>query len=88
MKFLGLSHGKKHFESLTFSKGIELNHNDIIFTAKILVLCRIIILSTKLFLEGAQSRMALQPINPLIELNYITVLENQQLKQKQNSKKC
>ena len=55
--------------------------------AKILVICLRIILSTTLFLEGAQPRVALQPINPLIELNYITVLKNQQLKQKQVSKK-
>ena len=39
-------------------------------------------------LEGVQPRVALQPINPLIELNYITVLKNQQLKQKQFSKKA
>ena len=55
--------------------------------AKILVICLRIILSTTIFLEGAQPRVALQPINPLIELNYITVLKNQQLKQKQVSKK-
>ena len=55
--------------------------------AKIVVICLKIILSTTLFLEGAQPRVALQPINPLIELNYITVLKNQQLKQKQVSKK-
>ena len=55
--------------------------------SKILVICLRIILSTTLFLEGAQPRVALQPINPLIEFNYITVLKNQQLKQKQISKK-
>ena len=55
--------------------------------AKILVICLRINLSTTLFLEGAQPRVALQQINPLIELNYITVLKNQQLKQKQVSKK-
>ena len=55
--------------------------------AKILVICLRIILSTTLFLEGAQPSVALQPINPLIELNYITVLKNQQLKQKKVSKK-
>ena len=38
-------------------------------------------------LEGLQPRVTLQPITPLIELNYITVLKNLQLKQKQVSKK-
>ena len=55
--------------------------------AKILVICLRTILSTTLFLKGAQPRLALQPINPLMEPNYITVLKNQQLKQKQVSKK-
>ena len=55
--------------------------------AKILVTCLRIISSTRLFLEGAQPRVAIQPTNPLIELNYITVLKNQQLIQKQVSKK-
>ena len=50
--------------------------------AKILVICLRRILSTTLFLEGAQPRVALQPINPLIDFNYITVLKNQQFKQK------
>ena len=54
--------------------------------AKFLVICLKIILSTTLFVGSAQPRVALQPINPLIELNYITVLKNQQLKQKQFSK--
>ena len=56
-------------------------------TAKILVKCLRAILSTTLFLEGAQPKVALELINPLIELNYITVLKNQQLKQKRVSKK-
>ena len=38
-------------------------------------------------MEGVQPKVALQPIKPLIELNYITVLKNQQLKQKKVSKK-
>ena len=54
--------------------------------AKFLVICIRIILSTTLFLEGAQPRVALQPINPSIELNYITVLKTQQLKPKNKSK--
>ena len=59
----------------------------LVLTAKILVMCLRIILSTTLFLEGAQPRVALQPNKPLIELNYITVLQNQQLKQKTSLKK-
>ena len=55
-------------------------------TAKILIKCLRIILSTKFFLKSFEPRVALQPINPLIELNYIAVLKNQQLKQKQVSK--
>ena len=38
-------------------------------TAKVLVMCLEIILSTTLFLESVQPRAALQPSNPLIELN-------------------
>ena len=57
-----------------------------ILTAKILVIFVRIILSTTLFLESVQPKVALWPINPLIEFNYITVLKNQQLKQKQVSK--
>ena len=53
---------------------------------KIFKICFRIILPTRLFLECAQPRVTLQPINPLIELSYITVLKNQQLK-KQMSKK-
>ena len=56
-------------------------------TAKILVMFLRIILSTTLYLEGVQPRVALQPINALIEFNYITVLKNQQLIQKQVLKK-
>ena len=56
-------------------------------TAKILFKCLRAILSTTLFFEGAQPKVALELINPLIELNYITVLKNQQLKQKRVSKK-
>ena len=55
-------------------------------TAKFLVMSLGIILSTTLFLEGSQPRVPLQPFNPLIELNYITVPKNQHLK-KQVSKK-
>ena len=50
-------------------------------------MCLRLILSTTLFVEVVQPRVALQPINPLIELIYITVLKNQQSKQKQVSKK-
>ena len=49
--------------------GIDVNAIDIFFTAKILVMCLRIVLSTTLFLEDVQPRVALQPINPLVELN-------------------
>ena len=39
------------------------------FFAKILVICLRIMLSITLLLEGAQSRVALQQINQLVELN-------------------
>ena len=38
-------------------------------------------------MECVQPRLAVQPIDPLIEVNYITLLKNQRLKQKQVSKK-
>ena len=68
-------------------RALTLTLMTIFLIAKILVICLRIILSTTLFLEGAQPRVALQSINPLIEPKYKTVLKNQQLKQKQVSKK-
>ena len=67
----------------------ELILNLIIFfiIAQIVVFFVRIILSTTFFCEVVQPKVALQPINLLVKLNYITVWKNQRLHQKQVLKK-
>ena len=55
--------------------------------AQIVVFFVRIFLSTTFFCEVVQHKVALQSINLLVDLNYITIRKNQRLHQKQVSKK-
>ena len=56
-------------------------------TAQILVLFKRITLLTTLLFEGVHAKKKLQPTNPLVEPNYVTILKNQRWQHKRVLKK-
>ena len=77
----------KIFEYFGRSERIDFKSNYILYNCSNCSFFRTNNLIHYFFCEVVQPKVALQPINPLVELNYITVRKNQRLHQKQVLKK-